>query len=59
VVVEVVVVVRNLEKLRRLLSVGDKFPQYQYLLGGARMTSAVGFLQARSRGQGLVLEENE
>lgn len=37
---------------------GLNFPQY--LFGGARMTSAVVFLQARSRNQGLVLsEENE
>jgi hypothetical protein len=46
------------ETLRRLLSVGDKFPTVSF--GGARMTtSAVGVLQARSRDQGLVFEENE
>jgi hypothetical protein len=27
--------------------------------GGARMTSVVGFLQARSRDQSLIFEENE
>jgi hypothetical protein len=59
-VVEVVLGVRNLEKAVIGGGGGINFPQN--LFGGAtsRMTSSdVGFLQARSRDQGLVVEENE